>query len=316
MMVDMFFVMSGFIMRHVYGDYFKVQIGGKNLENFIVARFARIYPLHLFTLIVLIAITAYTGEWSIVNDPSAIPTNVFLLQSFGFEKLSTWNRPSWSISAEWAAYITFPFLCILISQRRTLAYLILPPLIITAYIALLYLLAPRGIGNAQRLNLHMLDVTYDYGFLRGIAGFTLGMLIYELYSIPRIREYFSTDIIAAVFVAATLYYMYTSSNDLLLILTFVGVVLAFAANSSNLHKLCSLRLLQFVGKVSYSVYLIQGLALYFITRLTEWLGLNKAIFAPNIFILFVYLSFLVGASSLTYYCVENPCRNFINRNFR
>jgi len=315
-MVDMFFIMSGFIMRHVYGDYFREQIGGKSMEKFMVARFARVYPLHLFTLIVLVAITAYTGEWSIVNDPSAISTNIFLLQSFGIEKLSTWNRASWSISAEWAAYIAFPFLSILIGHRRRLAYFLLPSLIIMAYIALLYLLAPKGIGNARRLELHMLDVSYDYGFLRGIAGFCLGMLVYELYAIPRIREYFGTDIIAVVFIAATLYYMYIDSNDLLLILTFVGVILSFAANSGHLHRLCSLKLPQFLGKVSYSVYLIQGLVLYLVTQLLGWFGSKEVAFSPNIFILFAYLSLLVGLSSITYYGVENPCRNFINRNFR
>jgi peptidoglycan/LPS O-acetylase OafA/YrhL len=322
MMVDLFFIMSGFIIRHVYGDRFSDQITKPNVRHFFVARIARIYPLHIFTLALLVFMTLISGEWNIVNDPAAIPTHVLLLQSFGVHQLATWNRASWSISAEWAAYIVFPLLAMFLYQAKRLAYTLLPILVITSYIALLYWLPPKGIGSAQRLILHQLDVSYDYGFLRGIAGFTLGMLSYGLYMDHRIRSLFSSDMIAVIFIAVTLLYMHEGLNDLFLIIAFTGVVLSFACNCGCLHKFCSIRPVQFIGKVSYSIYLIQWFVATFFTAFLELPGVNRvlppletvSLFTGSLYII-AYLAILVAFSSITYHGVENPCRNFINRNF-
>src|ERR1700677_1206832 len=59
-MVDLFFIMSGFIMRHVYGNSFKERITIPNVHRFVVARFARIYPLHFFTLTTLVVLTIFS----------------------------------------------------------------------------------------------------------------------------------------------------------------------------------------------------------------------------------------------------------------
>lgn len=48
--VDFFFVLSGFIITHVYGDWFTPRISAAPLRNYLLARFARLYPLYLFAL--------------------------------------------------------------------------------------------------------------------------------------------------------------------------------------------------------------------------------------------------------------------------
>jgi peptidoglycan/LPS O-acetylase OafA/YrhL len=323
MMVDLFFIMSGFIIRHVYGDNFTKPISKLNLRKFFIARVARIYPLHLFTLAFLVVLTYFSGDWNIVNDPAAIPTNILLIHSFGIHKIYTWNRHSWSLSAEWAAYMVFPLLALFFNQKGRLAYIVLIVFVVLSYIALLYWLPPAGYGNADRLVLHKLDVTYDYGFLRGIAGFTLGMLCYGLYSKERLRLFFSKDSVAFVCILATLFCMHLGVNDLLLIVSFAGLVLSFASNCEDLHKICSLKALQFVGKVSYSIYLIQGLvAMLFLWVLgLPWLKallppIYESTAIPGTLYVIVFLAFLTGLSSITYYGLENPCRNFINRHFK
>src|SRR5690242_8734378 len=52
LMVDLFFVMSGFIIFHVYNSNFKKSIDQHLFSKFLVARFARIYPLHFFMLLI------------------------------------------------------------------------------------------------------------------------------------------------------------------------------------------------------------------------------------------------------------------------
>ena len=319
MMVDLFFIMSGFIMRYVYGVHFTRQVTKPDLQRFIVARFARIYPLHLFTLLVAIIMAASAGNWNPVNDPAAIPTNLLLLQSFGIHRLSTWNRPSWSLSAEWAAYMVFPLLSVFFYRQRRLAYWVLPPLIALVYIALVYWIPPAGIGNADRLILHKLDVTYDYGFLRGIAGFTLGMIGYGLYTQPRIYQIFDEDAIALVFISATLLCMHTGVNDLFLIIAFLGVTLCFASNSGYIHQVCNFRPAQFLGKISYSIYLMQWIVTPLFITLVKSSGIIP-LFPPVSFFhrlvyVLTYMLLLIGLSSVTYSGIEKPCRNFINRKY-
>src|SRR5664279_2124889 len=118
-MVDLFFIMSGFIICHVYRKSFEEGLTAKNFKQFFIARFARIYPLHLFVLIVLILWIAKIGVGGLgmVFDPTSIPTNLLLIHSFGIHKVFTWNVPSWSISAEWWAYMAFPFLVFFLYRK-------------------------------------------------------------------------------------------------------------------------------------------------------------------------------------------------------
>src|ERR1700678_3300311 len=129
LMVDLFFVMSGFIMLHVYGRGFSRGLAKENVRHFLVARFARTYPLHLFALLLLVVIVRYLTSWGnpaiVLEQPRDILPNVFLLQSFGVCHIYNWNIPSWSISAEWGAYLLFPFLTLWISRQRKLAPVLL-----------------------------------------------------------------------------------------------------------------------------------------------------------------------------------------------
>src|SRR6476646_10101802 len=49
LMVDFFFILSGFIMCHVYGNRFLKDVRATEFKKFTIARFSRVYPLHLFT---------------------------------------------------------------------------------------------------------------------------------------------------------------------------------------------------------------------------------------------------------------------------
>src|ERR1700722_663067 len=52
--VDMFFLLSGLVMTHVYHRAFLSSVS-QNYRSFIVARIARIYPLHLLVLLLFVA---------------------------------------------------------------------------------------------------------------------------------------------------------------------------------------------------------------------------------------------------------------------
>lgn len=79
LMVDLFFILSGFIMMHVYKNAFSSDLKFKSYLSFLKARLARIYPLHFFTLLFLVfiyyaSLNSYMlGDLSdFIHDPKAI----------------------------------------------------------------------------------------------------------------------------------------------------------------------------------------------------------------------------------------------------
>lgn len=119
--VDFFFILSGFVLAHVYLP--QMREGRFDYWQFLGRRIARVYPLHLltFALMLAFALIARKQHWHFsVFDPAAIfelPVgdvirtifaNLLLTHSWGATNGLYLNSPSWSISAEWFAYLVFP----------------------------------------------------------------------------------------------------------------------------------------------------------------------------------------------------------------
>jgi peptidoglycan/LPS O-acetylase OafA/YrhL len=121
--VDLFFLLSGFVLAYVYQSRFESRVIGHDHRRFMWARFARVYPLHLLMLLLFVLLEA--GQWWMVSNhsagsehflapftghetPLALLSNLLLVQTFHWD--SHWNQPAWSISAEWLVYFTVPWL--------------------------------------------------------------------------------------------------------------------------------------------------------------------------------------------------------------
>ena len=109
--VELFFVLSGFILWAVYRP--ALETGRFRYGSFLWARLARVYPLHIATLagVGLMAFAAVKAGFGI--DPAilswaSLPANLFMVHAWGLAPEAGWNHPSWSISAEWFAYLSFP----------------------------------------------------------------------------------------------------------------------------------------------------------------------------------------------------------------
>lgn len=326
LMVDLFFVMSGFIMLHVYGSGFSRGLAKENVRHFFVARFARTYPLHLFTLLLLVLIVRYLTHWGNppipLEQPRDILPNVFLLQSFGVCHIYNWNIPSWSISAEWGAYILFPLLALWIGRRKTSASALLAVFVAAAYICIMYVLPRVNPLNPSIPVPHNLNTTFDYGYLRGIAGFVIGMLIYQLYHQEGVRAVFGSDRATVVILLLVIAGLHFAINDALVVMLFAALVYNFAVNNGALHRVCNNRVLQYLGDISYSIYLMQifpqepfshGWRLPGVTGTAR--GKLNIDFGPGLFYCLIYLVLLVALASITYYVIERPCRKFINRHW-
>lgn len=116
--VAYFWVISGFVFAHVYlGDPVA-------RERFWSARIARLWPLHLLTLAVVVLLqstyTARHGQAFVFapNDLLHFVLNLFMIQSWGFQKGMSYNGPTWSISIEILAYVLFWALLPSLRKRR------------------------------------------------------------------------------------------------------------------------------------------------------------------------------------------------------
>jgi peptidoglycan/LPS O-acetylase OafA/YrhL len=327
LMVDLFFIMSGFIMMHVYSNHFKNNIQAKSLKNFFVARFARVYPLHLFSLLLLVVIVRWVTNWGnppiIFEQPSDILPNIFLLQSFGVSKIYNWNIPSWSISAEFAAYLLFPLIALSINKRKTVAVILSIILVVAAYYSIMYLLPRVNPLHPSIPVPHNLNTTFDYGYLRGIAGFTAGILVYLLYESRVIRKAFSHDIVSVVIIVAVIMSMHFPINDGVTVFLFSLLVLSLTANNGKIANFCKRKTMQFLGNISYSIYLMQiflqepfSHGAYLPGTVGIGRGKQNIDFSSGIMYCIGYLILLVLISYITYRWVERPSRRFINHAFK
>lgn len=203
--VDFFFILSGFILSYVYSQTFKEPTYNSTYWKYIGARFARIYPLHFFTmlwsLICALFIHAYANNidpfFAAMLNPNAAPASVLLVQSLHLYRTPPLNTPSWSLSTEWWVYMIFPFLVPYFSRIRVKGMIFTLVLITGFFFVIKYLLGPpftAFTGGSPSIN-----VTADFGIFRCLAGFLLGMLAFTFYNINGGYRFLKQDLSFLIF---------------------------------------------------------------------------------------------------------------------
>jgi peptidoglycan/LPS O-acetylase OafA/YrhL len=163
--VDLFFILSGLVISANYSTRI---VDFKDAWNFIRLRFFRLYPRAFEIVPEHEPFTGGESYWTLA-------ANVFLVQGLGTVDKLNWNGPSWSISCEFFAYVLF-VVAMLTGVTRGRAFFIGGCIIAAAAYAAIAL--DRG----------TLDVVFDLGFVRCIAGFFLGMLIFKFANAMQFRS--------------------------------------------------------------------------------------------------------------------------------
>ncbi|OYV40471.1 MAG: hypothetical protein B7Z81_02040, partial [Acidocella sp. 20-61-6] len=119
--VDIFFVLSGFILTAVY---LELKLAG--LRDFALRRILRIYPLHLAVLVVIMALGSVSIAWQF-NAVwwRNLPAVALLLQPYLGLDRDLWNSPSWSAGVELSCYLLFPLALVLLRRLPVVALLLL-----------------------------------------------------------------------------------------------------------------------------------------------------------------------------------------------
>ncbi len=256
--VDFFFLLSGFVIYHVYGQrYFGKKVARDNYKNFIVARLARIYPLHFAILLLLVVFQLLLllvqpeqafKNW---NTLMALPAELLMLDSIGLFDHLTWNAVSWSISAEWIAYLVFPFLFPFFVSKKQWRYGLL---LVLSWVGLTLITLMTKNQN--------LDATHTWGFLRGGLGFLGGVALYKLYEQGFLRTLFARNGAFLLSLLWVLVFLILDIHDVLIVMGFTPLLLATAYNESHAGQVLNQRPFKVLGDISYSLYMWQGPAMF------------------------------------------------------
>lgn len=254
LLVDWFFVLSGFVMALRYREIFKNEVKSLEFGRYIFKRFTRLYPVHLLVLLLLVGMHWILFPlWSVPPDPFApirngfsVLTNLFMLHSSGIGdqgcyNCTSWNYPSWSISVEWICYFFLPPFIVFARRSTLMAWGIFVFLI-----GVLYFVVEKQVSH--------LDVASWQGIVRCGAGMAFGVLIQMLYE-RGVR--LNAAARGAIVVSLGLGVHFIESDTALVF--FMGpVVLAFASSSSR--GILASGPLVWLGRRSYCIYMVHVLA--------------------------------------------------------
>ena len=250
--VDIFFMLSGFVLTRHYYDRFTQASTGKSIDAFYWARFKRLWPMHA-------AMVALIGLYQIIGIPHPISSglgdqifahwkwtlflNLTLLNGWGLIPVASWNEPAWSLSIIFLLSVLFPNFLLMLKRLPQRRYLY------TAFILLLIL------GFAAARELWPLQ-SYSDGtgaILRGILFFTSGMLLSLADRSGLKLPPVDPRLFCIIFFAAILGWSYLAAFPLVCLqLLYAPLLLAIDRNAKPILPIA---FAQWIGNRSFAVFM-------------------------------------------------------------
>ncbi len=285
--VHVFYTISGFVFAYIYLRN-EERIKAK---EFFINRFARLYPLHFATLLLVLILQTISylnfNSSQIIenNDTYHFILNLFFISSWGFENGHSYNAPIWSVSVEIAIYIIFFLTLSIIKKYKIFSVIVLSILLL--------------IIDKVKI--------YDTLFLECARLFFSGTLVYYLTKL-KIKE--------IIFLALSIF---------LLIFSFMGnfktfvfcpsLVLFFVSiekyiSSGNVQKY-----FRDLGNLTYSLYLLHLPVQISILIIFKLFNFSESIFVTNYFF-FAFFIFLIIIANYTFRLYEKRLNDLIRKKFK
>ncbi len=300
--VDLFFVLSGFVIAMVYGHWFRGLPWGEGSTGwpthapvFWLRRWARLWPLHA---VVLAATVVPDMVWGGQGSVRTLIANAGMIQAWGIS--AEINSPAWSVSTEWLAYLVFPILAPLLLRTRW--GLIVALSAVVGLLAVDMALAPH-LGITRR---GPLDLYYNYSvlpLLRCLAGFMFGMAAWRVGESPGAARLFSRWWLGPLALASMIAMMLGRVNDLLIYPLLPAIVLGFHFGRGAGWAIFARGPLYRLGVLSYAFYLVHF-------TLLHWFRFG---WGPYWLELVVYLIETTAVAAVLHHAVERPARLLIRR---
>lgn len=305
--VDFFFLLSGFVIAHAYDDRWNTM----SLTDFFKRRLIRLHPM-IIAGMTLGAICFYYAASSMFPEIAGTPfwklilvmvLGWFLIPVPGSLDIRGWaemyplNGPAWSLFFEYIANIFYALLL------RKVSNTVLWILVLISAFALIQfaVMSPNGdiIGGWS------LDATQlRIGITRLAFPFLAGILLRRLFTSGNIKNAFlwSSLLIVAIMsfprVGGTDYLWWNGIYDSLTIIVLFPLVVYIGA-SGSIKSTISKRLCNFLGDISYPIYITHFPILYVYyawvsknnIQLEDSVGVASTVLIVCIIVSYVFLKF-------------------------
>lgn len=303
--VDMFFMLSGFVIAYVYADAFLAAAPG-TYRTFLIKRFARLYPAYIVISAFYALKIAFglTGEETFArfNWFDAVG-NLLMLVGWGLN-IYPLVGVSWASSAELGSYFMTPVLMKYTLQKGVASWAACVALALFA----IYLISISGRGSNGSLDVVSRDSFLP--LLRAITGFALGLATFRYAdSLDRLSPN-ALDVLLVAILASMVAVAVLTADDLPIYFLFIPLIAILSRDGRLAQLLFGNRLVFHLGLISYSIYLIHPLFLTFAERSSRHLGNNLTAYVLCVLTSFAAIWLL---SYLSYRLVEVPGRQFVIR---
>lgn len=295
--VQIFWCLSGFIFFWKYRE--EISSHSINFRNFYINRLSRLYPLHLFTLVLVLSLQAFyyhNKNYFFVyqnNNIQHFVYHLFLASNWwGLEIGNSFNGPVWSVSVEMLVYSIF-FLLLRLNKSITLNIV----MIIISLLAI-KLKIPSQVFNCL--------VFFYVGGLSAIA-------FEALQGSKHTRQTFK--IICIVLILSPILIYNTKLYELkyfvtLFLMSYIPVLLFFSAQQFNLPQGIQ-KIVETTGNMTYSIYLIHFPLQLSTVICFEVLGKEVPYYSEGFFLGFIFATLFLSYFIYKYY--ELPAQNKIRK---
>jgi peptidoglycan/LPS O-acetylase OafA/YrhL len=240
--VDVFFVLSGFILSSVYEGITRSEIPG-----FLKKRFFRVYPLHFVTMLAMGVLVAAAPLLHIrlLHETAhcwrVFPFALLMLHPY-IGQGGNWNGPSWSIAVEFPCYFAFPFLQHVVKRISFNSLTIIFTLLVTAQSLFLFSFGEPANGAGS--------------LVRALLGFGVGMASKNLSNAFRPSRLVGKICEPLLALTMVVLILLKGAEFVPAISAFMFIFLSW--NLGFVSALLSTKALYGAGTISFSIYLVQG----------------------------------------------------------
>lgn len=291
--VDLFFVLSGFVIAYVYSAKFRI-------GEFLRARGARLLPLYFATLLVgvllelikLSGVLGHDGGFKAPNSIEGLLHEMFLIHVLWWVPNTSYNPPNWSVAVEMYAYLIFALGSFF--HRKILL------------VGIVLISVPSAIAI---LNMGVLNDAHVLAVPRGFLGFSVGIFVHALWihlgsrsDLPILGDLALLGIFLYVWFGGSLVFQPA--------LVFGSMVLGLLLGADKLFVARFIRadFSLWLGKLSYTLYMVHFFVAMRFEELAEAFGSGLA--ADVIYLIF-YCIISLFLSSVVFRYFEWPARKLL-----
>jgi len=302
--VDIFFILSGFILTYVHRHEFEGRLTLHGVGNFLSLRLARIYPMHLVVVGVLIG-AAFLGVWDRkVISFGEVFRNVTLTNMWVDPSL---NTPAWSVSAEWLAYLCFPIIIkLLLPIHRRDFQLLAIFLLVTVY--------PMSILFFQW------QWEWHYSWVaagRVLNGFILGCMMFGVQEhFDILNDSFRASRWCLAFVLVFMVLLILGLQIVFLYPLIPCIIVTLANAQTGIARVFRNKIVVFLGTISFGIYMVHYPVLEIVRYALNdyYAGVNSELHQPLLWVhLGGILALVIAVASLCYFWIEKPTREYLKR---